>query len=148
MMSKIVLKYKVFEKRYKARLVVLGFMQPSDDVGDTFAPVAKFTTFRILCAVACQFDFEISSSDVKTAFLNTLLNNPIYIVPPKGLGIDSNVVWKLKKGLYGLKESPHLWNVTFHEWLVSIGLQQSPVDPCLYFKPGIFVLIRSQGWHT
>merc|ERR1719301_185549 len=76
MMSKIVLKYKVFEKRYKARLVVLGFMQPSDDVGDTFAPVAKFTTFRILCAVACQFDFEISSSDVKTAFLNALLNNP------------------------------------------------------------------------
>ena len=141
MMSKIVLKYKVFEKRYKARLVVLGFMQPSDDVGDTFAPVAKFTTFRILCAVACQFDFEISSSDVKTAFLNALLNNPIYIVPPKGLGIDPNVVWKLKKGLYGLKESPHLWNVTFHEWLVSIGLQQSPVDPCLYFKPGIFVLI-------
>ena len=110
-------------------------------MGDTFAPVAKFTTFRILCAVACQFDFEISSSDVKTAFLNALLNNPIYIIPPKGLGIDSNVVWKLKKGLYGLKESPHLWNVTFHEWLVSIGLQQSPVAPCLYFKPGIFVLI-------
>ena len=141
LLSKIVLKYKVWDKRYKARLVVLGFMQPDEDVGDTFAPVAKFTTFRILMAIACQFDFEISSSDVKTAFLNAILDDHIYILPPKGLGIDPDVVWRLKKCLYGLKGSPHFWNLTFHDWLISIGFEQSPVDPCLYTKSGLFVLI-------
>ena len=141
LMSKIVLKYKVFEKRYKARLVVLGFMQPDSDVGETFAPVAKFTTFRILMAIACQFDLEISSSDVKTAFLNALLSEPIYVVPPRGLDIDPDTVWRLKKCLYGLKGSPHEWNVTLHIWLIEIGLQQSPIDPCLYSAPGLWVLV-------
>ena len=138
---KIVLKYKVYEQRYKARLVVLGFMQPDEDVGETFAPVAKFTTFRILMAIACQFDFEISSSDVKTAFLNAILKDPIYVIPPKGLDIDPDTVWRLNKCLYGLKGAPHGWNVTFHDWLIEIGFKQSPMDPCLYSAPGIWVLI-------
>ena len=60
LLSKIVLKYKVYEERFKARLVVLGFMQPDEEVGDTFAPVAKFTTFRILMAVACYYNLDIS----------------------------------------------------------------------------------------
>ena len=112
LLSKIVLKYKIYEKRFKARLVVLGFMQPDEDVGETFAPVAKFTTFRILMAVACYYDLDISSSDVKTAFLNAVLDDPIYIYPPRGLGFAPNVVWKLLKCLYGLKGSPRGWNIS------------------------------------
>jgi hypothetical protein len=140
LLSKIVLEYKVYEERFKARLVVLGFMQPDEEVGDTFAPVAKFTTFRILMAVACYYNLDISSSDVKTAFLNAILDDPIYIYPPRGLGFGPNVVWKLLKCLYGLKGSPRGWNITFHSFLIEIGFTQSPIDPCLYYINGLWVL--------
>ena len=141
LLSKIVLKYKVFEKRFKARLVVLGFMQPDEDAGETFAPVAKFTTFRILMAIACALDLEISASDVATAFLNAVLTDPIYIYPPRSLGFPPNVVWKLLKNLYGLKGAPRGWNATLHAFLLELGFIQSVMDPCLYFIAGLWVLV-------
>ena len=141
LLSKIVLKYKVFEKRYKARLVVLGFMQPDEDAGDTFAPVAKFTTFRLLMAIACALDLEISASGVATAFLNAVLSEPIYIYPPRSLGFPPNTVWKLLKNLYGLKGAPRGWNATLHAFLLEIGFTQSAMDPCLYFISGLWVLV-------
>lgn len=139
--SKVVLKYKEFERRYKARLVVLGFMQPDEDAGETFAPVAKFTTFRLLMAIACALDLDISSSDVKTAFLNAVLPEPIYIYPPRGLGYPPDTVWKLLKNLYGLKGAPRGWNLTLHAVMLELGFIQSIFDPCLYFIQGLWVLV-------
>ena len=92
-------------------------------------------------ALACQLDLEISSSDAKTAFLNAVLDEPIYVVPPRGLDISPDTVWRLNKCLYGLKGSPHGWNVTLHVWLLSIGFTQSPIDPCLYSVPGLWLLV-------
>ena len=140
LLSKLVLKYKAYEQRFKARLVALGFMQPDEDVGETFAPVAKFTTFRILMAVACYYDLEISSSDVKTAFLNAIMNDPIYMYPPRGLGFPPHEVWILRRALYGLKSSPHFWHITFHNFLMELGFEQSPIDPCLYYIEGLWIL--------
>ena len=139
--SKIVLKYKEFERRFKARLVVLGFMQPDEDAGETFAPVAKFTSFRLLMAIACALNLDISSSDVKTAFLNAILEEAIYIYPPRGLGYPPNTVWKLLKNLYGLKGAPRGWNLTLHAVMLELGFVQSVFDPCLYFIKDLWVLV-------
>ena len=139
--SKIVLKYKEFERRFKARLVVLGFMQPDEDAGETFAPVAKFTSFRLLMAIACALNLDISSSDVKTAFLNAILEEAIYIYPPRGLGYPPNTVWKLLKNLYGLKGAPRGWNLTLHAVMLELGFVQSIFDPCLYFIKDLWVLV-------
>jgi hypothetical protein len=139
--AKVVLKYKEFEQRYKARLVVLGFMQSDEDAGETFAPVAKFTTFRLLMAIACALDLDISSSDVKTAFLNAVLTEPIYIYPPKRLGFPPDEVWKLLKNLYGLKGAPRGWNLNLHSFLLEIGFTQSIIDPCLYHIKDLWVLV-------
>ena len=139
--SKVVFKYKTFEQRFKARLVVLGFMQSDEDAGETFAPVAKFTTFRILMAIACALNLDISSSDVKTAFLNAILTEAIYIYPPRGLGFSPDTVWKLLKNLYGLKGAPRGWNLNFHTFLLEIGFVQSIMDPCLYHIAGLWVLV-------
>jgi len=139
--SKIVLKYKEYEKRYKARLVAHGFQQSDEDAGNTFAPVAKFTTFRILMAIACALDLEISSSDVKTAFLNAHLSEPLYMYPPRGIGEAPDTVWKLSQNLYGLKGAPRGWNLHLHAFLLELGFVQSIMDPCLYFIKGLWVLV-------
>jgi hypothetical protein len=139
--AKVVLKYKEYERRYKARLVVLGFMQSDEDAGETFAPVAKFTTFRLLMAIACALNLDISSSDVKTAFLNAVLVEPIYVYPPRGLGFPRDTVWKLLKNLYGLKGAPRGWNLNLHSFLLEIGFTQSIIDPCLYHIKDLWVLV-------
>ena len=139
--SKFVLKYKEYEQRYKARLVAHGFQQSDEDAGNTFSPVAKFTTFRILMAIACALDLEISSSDVKTAFLNAHLSEPLYMYPPKGIGEAPDTVWKLSKNLYGLKGAPRGWNLHLHAFLLELGFVQSIMDPCLYFIKGLWVLV-------
>ena len=102
--------------RYKVRLVVRGFEQREGlDYQETFAPVAKFPTLRVLLALAAHFDWEIHHMDVKTAFLHPKLKESVYMTPPKGYGEflpDLKPIpkmLKLLKCLYGLKQAPFEW---------------------------------------
>ena len=73
--------------------------------------------------------------DVKAAYLNAPLDCEIYIDPPKGFEDKTkNSVWKLKKSLYGLKQSGRTWNNMLHTYLIDKNFTRSPVDPCMYFK--------------
>ena len=99
--------------RYKARLVVRGFDQREGlDYQETFAPVAKFPTLRVLLALAAHFDWEIHYMDVKTAFLYPELKKTVFMTPPEGYGKflpDHKPIpkmLKLLKCLYGLKQAP------------------------------------------
>ena len=75
---------------YKARLVAKGFLQKYGvDFEETFAPVAKFTSIRMILSFAAQYNLVLHQMDVKTAFLNGLLNEEIYMKQPKGL-VDSS----------------------------------------------------------
>ena len=89
-LSKWVFKTKVNADgslRYKARLVVRGFEQREGlDYQETFAPVAKFPTLRVLLALAAHLDWEIHHMDVKTAFLYPELKETVYMTPPEGYG--------------------------------------------------------------
>lgn len=124
------------ELKYKARLVARGFNQSHQfDYGETYAPVARFSTLRILLAIAIENNFYVEQMDVTTAFLNGVVESEIYITPPEGTKFcNSNKVFKLKKALYGLKESAKRWNSAFTQYVSSLNFQQSDNDSCLFYK--------------
>jgi len=98
--------------RFKARLVAKGCSQVEGvDFSETFAPVAKFNTIRIILALAAAMGLEIHQMDVKTAFLNGELDVVIYMEQPEGFVQKGreHLVCKLRKTLYGLKQSGRAW---------------------------------------
>lgn len=120
--------------KYKARLVARGFSQKAGfDYNETYAPVAKLTTLKILLSIANQNDMHIHQMDVKSAFLNGELSEDIYMQLPDGFG-QKNMVCKLNKALYGLKQASRAWNEKFNEFMIRIGFKRSQSDQCLYVK--------------
>ena len=94
----------------KARLVVCGNRQrPGEDYDETFAPVAKFASIRLLLALAAKLDLEIHQMDVKSAFLNGDLDEEIYMESPPGFSAPDGHVWKLNKAVYSLKQAGREW---------------------------------------
>ena len=91
------------------------------DYLETFAPVVKFTTIRVLLATAAVLDLEIEQRDVFTAFLNEDLKQDIYMQIPEGLrNIENeNNICKLQKSLYGLKQAPSQWYAKIHSYLIN-----------------------------
>ncbi|GJV09682.1 retrovirus-related pol polyprotein from transposon TNT 1-94 [Tanacetum coccineum] len=98
--------------RNKVRLVAKGYNQQKGiDYDETYAPVARLESIRILLAYACALDFKLFQMNVKSAFLNGFINEEVYVAQPSGF-IDfekPNHVYKLKKALYGLKQAPKAW---------------------------------------
>ena len=123
--------------RYKARLVAKGFAQKYGvDYDETFAPVVRYSSIRALLAYAIQNDMILHQMDVVTAFLNGTLEENIYMQQPAGYiqPGKEKLVCKLKKSIYGLKQSPRCWNKAFKEYMESIGFKQSNADPCIFIK--------------
>jgi hypothetical protein len=111
-------------ERFKARLVVRGFSQKHGiDFTETFAPVAKYTSLRLLFGIAVQLDLHILQLDIKTAFLYGDLQEETYMDQPEGFSVGQNLVCRLKKTLYGLKQAPRGWNNKIHTFLVNIGFK-------------------------
>jgi hypothetical protein len=95
--------------RNKARLVAQGYTHIEKiDFDETFAPVARLESIRILFSIACHLGFKLYQMDVKSAFLNGILQEEVYVEQPKGFQ-DPHHVYKLKKALYGLKQATHAW---------------------------------------
>jgi hypothetical protein len=95
--------------KFKARLVVKGYAQVYGvDYSDTFAPVARMDTIRLLLVVAAHRNWKVFQLDVKSAFLNGVLQEEIYVEQPAGFVVQGKAdkVYLLKKALYGLKQAP------------------------------------------
>lgn len=124
-------------EKFKARLVAKGFSQKYGiDYDETFAPVVKFSSIRALLAFGIQHGMLIHQMDVVTAFLYGHLNEEIYMEQPPGY-VKSNkrdLVCKLNKSLYGLKQSPRCWNETISNYLESCGFVACQADPCVFIR--------------
>ena len=94
--------------RYKSRLAAQGYTQVEGvDFDETFAPIARLESIKILLAIACHLNFKLYQIDVKSAFLNGMLQEEVYVEQPKGFmdPYRPNDVYKLKRALYGLKQA-------------------------------------------
>eukprot|EP00253_Pinus_taeda_P017397 PITA_17397 len=99
-------------EKLKSRVVAKGYSQQEGiDFDDTFAPVAKLNTIRMLISLATKCNWELHQLDVKSAFLNGDLKEEIYLVQPEGFVMQGqeHLVCRLKKALYGLKQAPRSW---------------------------------------
>ena len=124
--------------RYKARLVAKGYSQILGiDYNDVFSPVIKHSSIRTLLSIVAMHDYELEQLDVKATFLlHGELEEDIYMNQPEGFVIPrkENFVCKLKKSLYGLKQSPRQWYKRFDSFMLSYGFQRSDYDRCVYLK--------------
>jgi len=114
-------------ERYKARLVTRGYSQTYGiDYDETFAPVAKMSTVRILISCAANFGWPLYQLDVKNAFLHGDLQEEVYMEVPPCYSNPEMVgkVCRLKKSLYGLKQSPRAWFDRFRRALCAMGYKQ------------------------
>lgn len=121
--------------KYKARLVAKGYSQKAGfDYNETYAPVAKLTTLRILLSIAVHFDMEIHQMDVKCAFLNGQLNEDIFMIQPEGFIKDKTKVCKLQRSIYGLKQASRVWYERFNYFMMKINFKRCISDQCVYIK--------------
>lgn len=122
-------------EQYKARLCACGFDQVAGvDYEETFAPVAKFQSIRVILALAAHHDLELHQMDVKTAFLYGKLEEDVYLDQPEGYDTKPGMVWKLDKALYGLKQAPRAWYQELHSTLMSLGFTRTYSDYSVYVR--------------
>ena len=121
--------------RTKGRIVVGGDKQTPDTYFNTWAPTPKDRTIRIVLSIAASGKYKIHQADFSQAYLNSILKATVYCeIPPIARNrYNRGKVWKLKKGLYGLKQAAALWNETLTEALEEIGLTRSRSDECLFY---------------
>ena len=123
--------------RRKARFFAKGYRQEKGvDYLESFAPVVRYDSLRLILAIAAVRDLEIVLLDATTAFLNGEVEDEIYIAQPEGyvvVGRETDVC-RLNKGIYGICQASRIWNQLLHAALLRFGLSQSTADPCVYHR--------------
>ncbi|GJZ93675.1 retrovirus-related pol polyprotein from transposon TNT 1-94 [Tanacetum coccineum] len=123
--------------RNKARLVAQGYNQQEGiNFDETYSPVARLESIKILLAYACAYDFKLFQMDVKSTFLKGFINEEVYVAQPPGF-VDfekPNHVFKIKKALYGLKQAPKAWYDRLKAFVLNHLYTMRLVDNTLFNK--------------
>ena len=121
------------DKQGKVELVVRGFKQRKGiDLGETFAPTVSSSCVGLLRAIACELDLDVSHFDVEQAFVQSRLDEDVFLRLPRGCGrLSGKIVW-LNKSLYGLKQASRSWHAHFTTCLKTLGFQQCLADACVF----------------
>ena len=137
-------KYDDGEMIYKARLVAKGFSQRQGvDYFDTFSPVIRISSVRLLLSFAIHQNLYAHHIDVKTAFLNGELAEEVYMLQPPLFADDDqrDLVCRLNRSIYGLKQSARCWNDRLTQILHSFKLIQMKSDPCIFVAPNRSLIV-------
>jgi hypothetical protein len=121
--------------RNKARLVAQGYSQVEGlDFGETFAPIAHLEAIRILLAFTASKGFKLHQMNVKSAFLNGVIQEKVYVRQPPGFESPKypDRVYKLSKALYGLKQASRAWYARLKIFLLEHGYVMGSVDKTLF----------------
>jgi transposase InsO family protein len=124
--------------QYKARLCPKGFRQKEGkDYFDVFAATGMYKTMRVALSLAAKWDHELDQLDIPQAFINADVEEDIYMELPEGPYRDANpgMVCKLRKSLYGLKQSPRNWYLLLTRFIAEeLGYKACVSDPCLFYR--------------
>jgi hypothetical protein len=123
--------------RNKLRLVAQGFTQIEGlDFGETYAPVTRLESIRILLAFATHHDFKLYKMDVKSAFLNRQISKLVYVEQPPGFEDSKfpNHVYKLHKAFCGIKQAPRVWYECLKNFLLRKCFEIGKADPTLFTR--------------
>lgn len=130
------------EEKFKGRIVAKGFTQEKGvNYIDKYSPVMRFETLRLAIGIAAIKQWGITQLDAKNAFLNGKLDYDVYLDPPEGTTKGTDIVWKLHRSLYGLKQSPRIWYLTVAKVLIDSGFQNSVLEPCLFWKNNCLLIL-------
>ena len=120
----------------KARLIAKGYTQIyGSDYYDTFSPVAKMASVRLLLSMAAMSSWPLYQLDIKNVFLHSDLAEEVYMEQPPGFVAqgESGLVCRLRRSLYGLKQSPRAWFGHFSSVVQEFGMTQSTLDYFVFY---------------
>nr|GEY24736.1 retrovirus-related Pol polyprotein from transposon TNT 1-94 [Tanacetum cinerariifolium] len=134
--------------RNKARLIAVGYSQQEGiDYDETFAPVARIKAILLFLAYAAHKVFTVYQMDVKTAFLNGILKEEVYVGQPPGFVSKQypDHVYALDKALYGLKQAPRACTTFFSQFLIDNSFQKGSIDTTLFIKKKVPIPMVEQA---
>lgn len=124
-------------ENYKARFVVGGFSQKEGiDYEENFSPIVWYTSIITIIAITDVKGWKLHQMDVKTTFLNGVIEEEVFIEQLEGFVIHEKEshICRLKKDFYGLKQAPRAWYERNDHYLLSLGFLKNDADPNIYFK--------------
>ncbi len=130
-----------FSGEHRVRLVFDGSRQSADTYEETYAPTARQESVRIFHVVCVEESYGIGQYDVPQAFLKAFLDFVIFVYPPKGQATFPGQLLKLRRALYGGKQSAFLWFTLMNAFIIELGFVPSPLDKCLYRRADAVLIL-------
>jgi hypothetical protein len=130
-----------FSGEHRVRLVFNGSRQSESTYTETYAPTVRAESVRLFHIVCVEESYAIGQYDVPQAFLKADIDHDIFVYPPKGQGVFPGQLLKLRRALYGGKQSAYLWFSMMNAFLLELGFQASPLDSCLYRRVDALLIL-------
>jgi hypothetical protein len=130
-----------FSGEHRVRLVFDGSRQSASTYSETYAPTVRAESVRHFHIVCVEEGYHIGQYDVPQAFLKADIDHDIFAYPPKGQGHFPGQILKLRRALYGGKQSAFLWYQMMNLFLLDLGFRPSPLDSCFYRRHDAILIL-------